>query len=181
MDRNERIYRIWSGMKQRCNNPNHPSARWYYEKGIRLCPSWQNDFFEFQKWALANGYFEEGSIDRIDSNIGYCPENCRWITLDENRRRALAGKKSICRKESKKEIFSNERIEVRIMNLLERIANEKGENYAAGIVEGINLMTPRVPTREETTAKLSFYIQSLDDSQLRLLVAFAKGLNSKAE
>ena len=95
MERNKRLYNIWACMKQRCNNPNHTAAPWYHDKGIRVCEQWETDFNCFQKWAFENGYFEGGSIDRIDPLKGYNPENCRWITLDENRRRAnRKGKKS---------------------------------------------------------------------------------------
>lgn len=88
MKRNKRLYNIWACMKQRCNNPNNPAAPWYHDKGIRVCEQWDKDFEDFQMWAMENGYFEGGSIDRIDPEKGYSPENCRWITLDENRKRA---------------------------------------------------------------------------------------------
>ena len=80
-------------MKQRCNNPKHTAARWYHAKGIRVCDEWNRDFKAFQAWARENGYFDKGSIDRIDPAQGYTPENCRWVTIEENRRRAGGGKK----------------------------------------------------------------------------------------
>lgn len=89
----KRLYNIWACMKQRCNNPNHTAARWYHDKGIRVCDEWNENFHSFAKWAKENGYFDGGSIDRIDASKGYNPENCRWITLDENRNRAKKGKK----------------------------------------------------------------------------------------
>lgn len=81
--KNKRLYNIWSCMKQRCNNPNHTAARWYHDKGIRVCPEWLN-FETFQEWALSHGYREDLSIDRINSDKNYCPENCQWIPLKEN-------------------------------------------------------------------------------------------------
>lgn len=78
-------------MKQRCNNPKHTAARWYHEKGIKVCKDWQDNFFSFQKWAFSNGYFDGASIDRIDPNGNYSPDNCRWVTLNENRKRAKRG------------------------------------------------------------------------------------------
>lgn len=83
-----RLYNIWSCMKQRCNNPNHTAAAWYHDKGIRVCDEWNTNFDSFETWALCNGYADDLSIDRIDSDGNYCPENCRWIPIAENRRRA---------------------------------------------------------------------------------------------
>lgn len=88
----ERLYNIWIGIKQRCNNPNYKLYKWYGGKGVKLCEEW-NDYPMFREWALANGYRdpEPGetkgdamSIDRIDPDMDYCPENCRWISLREN-------------------------------------------------------------------------------------------------
>lgn len=82
----KRLYNIWSCMKQRCTNPKHSAAAYYYHKGIRVCDEWLC-FENFQNWALAHGYEEHLTIDRIDSNKDYCPSNCRWITRAENARR----------------------------------------------------------------------------------------------
>lgn len=84
---NTRLYRVYKGMKSRCNNTNNPSFKSYGARGIRLCPEWNNDFLVFRSWALANGYQEDidglhCSIDRIDPNKGYSPDNCRWVTKE---------------------------------------------------------------------------------------------------
>lgn len=90
MDR--RLYNIWSCMRQRCNNPKHTAAKWYHYKGIRLCEEWESDFEAFKSWAISNGYRDDLTIDRVDPDKNYCPENCRWISLSENSRRANKGK-----------------------------------------------------------------------------------------
>jgi ribosomal protein S27E len=72
-----RLYRIWTNMKGRCNNPNVPKYSVYGARGIRVCPEWET-FEPFMEWALRNGYSDELSIDRIDGSKGYFPGNCRW-------------------------------------------------------------------------------------------------------
>lgn len=76
--RQTRLYRIWCAMKYRCNNPSATRYANYGGRGIKVCAEWERSFTAFQKWALKNGYSDSLSIDRIDSDIGYCPENCRW-------------------------------------------------------------------------------------------------------
>lgn len=77
------MYRIWSGMKRRCYNQNAINYNNYGGRGITVCDEWLNDFDAFQKWALAHGYADNLTIDRIDNYKGYSPDNCQWITIQE--------------------------------------------------------------------------------------------------
>lgn len=77
-----RLYRIWKSMRTRCNNPNHEYYSNYGGRGISVCTEW-NDFLKFRKWSLENGYSDDLSIDRIDNDDNYSPNNCRWSTRKE--------------------------------------------------------------------------------------------------
>ena len=78
-----RLYRIWIHMKERCLAPYHNSYKSYGGRGITICNEWLNDFEAFRDWAIANGYRSDLTLDRIDVNGNYCPENCRWVTMAE--------------------------------------------------------------------------------------------------
>ena len=75
-----RLYRIWLGMKVRCSNPKNSAYKYYGARGITVCDEWANDYMSFKEWALNNGYADNLSIDRIDVNGNYEPDNCTWIT-----------------------------------------------------------------------------------------------------
>ena len=78
-----RLYRIWQNMKNRCYNHNVDRYDRYGGRGITVCDEWRNNFQAFYDWAMINGYSDSLSIDRINIDGNYTPDNCRWITMPE--------------------------------------------------------------------------------------------------
>lgn len=82
--KNKKLRGILNKMISRCYNPDDKSYRFYGEKGIRVCNEWIEHPDLFESWAISNGYEEGLTIDRVESNKDYSPDNCRWVTLKYN-------------------------------------------------------------------------------------------------
>lgn len=78
---NNHLYRAWDSMKARCYRKTTGPYQRYGGRGITVCEEWRCNFIAFRDWALANGYAEGLSLDRIDPNGNYEPSNCRWVTM----------------------------------------------------------------------------------------------------
>lgn len=78
-----RLYNIWHSMKRRCYAVSSKDFVNYGGRGITVCSEWLNDFQAFHDWAVSHGYSDELTIDRIDNDKGYSPDNCRWVTTKE--------------------------------------------------------------------------------------------------
>lgn len=93
---NSRLYIVWRGMKTRCYDTSSDAYKNYGGRGITVCDEWLDDFGAFRNWAISNGYDEDApqgvcTIDRIDNDAGYSPENCRFVDMkvQRNNQRAV--------------------------------------------------------------------------------------------
>ena len=90
-----RLYNIWCAMKQRCYYSKHKDYHNYGGRGITICDEWRYDFKAFYDWSMSHGYCDDLSIDRIDVNGNYTPNNCRWATALEQRLNQRPGKRVV--------------------------------------------------------------------------------------
>ncbi len=97
---NTRLYWVWANMIQRCSNPKHNSYHRYGGRGITVCDQWRYSFQAFYDWAMTAGYDENAprgqcTIDRIDNDKGYSPDNCRWVNMATQSRNKSNNQKGV--------------------------------------------------------------------------------------
>lgn len=83
-DSKSRLYYVWCSMRNRCTNPKRHNSHRYIARGIIVCPEWANNYIAFRDWAHAHGYCPGLQLDRINNDGGYDPDNCRWVSSQQN-------------------------------------------------------------------------------------------------
>lgn len=86
------LYVVYNSMIKRCYNKNHQAFKNYGGRGIDVCPEWAADFAVFFSWAIDNGWAKGIEIDRVNNDLGYSPDNCRFVTRRENMRNTRMNK-----------------------------------------------------------------------------------------
>lgn len=84
------LYTVWGGMVQRCTNKNAANYERYGGRGITICPEWRDNFKSFYDWSIQHGYETGLTLDRKNNDLGYDPDNCRWITRKQQQNNTRA-------------------------------------------------------------------------------------------
>ena len=129
-----RLYRIYISMQQRCNNKNRKDWKIYGGRNIKVCKEWEENFIKFYEWSIRNGYQDNLTIDRINSNKDYEPNNCRWIEKSENSR-FKRGTKAITVKNQTKSCNQWAKELKKGKNFISRMLKQKGLEFTINYIE----------------------------------------------
>lgn len=125
-----RIYTIWNGIKKRCFDTTDKGYERYGSRGITMCDEWKNDFISFYKWAMAHGYREDLTLDRINNDGNYEPNNCRWTTRKEQARNTSKNKLLNYKGETHCASYWAEKLKINYRTLLTRLRKWKDTSKA---------------------------------------------------
>ena len=131
-----RLYTIWQGIRQRCLFTSCKESKHYHDKGITICDEW-NSFTAFRSWAMANGYNDSLTIDRINIKGNYEPSNCEWVTRSENTRRQNADGSGHRKPISLIQVFDNTHIKFKTIEdaaLFVRLQSGKKQKSTADLL-----------------------------------------------
>ena len=134
-----RLWKIWSAMKERCYRVNHSHYKAYGGRGITVCDAWKESYTVFRAWALANGYNDHLTIDRIDVNGNYEPRNCRWIPMSEQHKNKRSNR--VVEYKGKKYILSDLAKEVGIGKTTLKYRLDKGMSVEEAVGKPIQKRT----------------------------------------
>lgn len=142
-----RLYMIWAGIKQRCYKETSTVYEYYGKKGIRMSIEWKDNFSNFESWAISSGYKEGLTIERIDFNSDYCPENCKWIPLVEQQKNKSNVHKYCVNGEMKTIPELASEYSIRYKTLYRRLVVDGWEIYDALSIK------PQIGNNQETRVK----------------------------
>lgn len=130
------LYKVWNGMKRRCHEPQAQNYRWYGGRGITVCEEWRHDFLTFRTWAENNGYEKGMELDRINNDLGYNPDNCRWLTKLDN----LANRRGYLQEEIQvalKELAEERNVSITAL-IQEAVVAYFGFNQGEGVISDVS-------------------------------------------
>lgn len=131
---NTRLYKLFIDMKKRCYNQNSKSYKYYGERGVIICDEWLNDFMVFHDWSISHGYKDNFTIDRIDVNGNYEPNNCRWVDMKTQNRNSRHNRNYTINGETHCLSEWCEKLNLKYKNIIQRI-----NKYGWSINEALEL------------------------------------------
>ena len=134
--KNTRLYRIYRNMLSRCYNKKASHYLRYGGRGIKVCDEWKNNFKNFYDWSIKNGYSDTLTIDRIDNNSSYYPENCRWVDIKTQSRNTSRTHLVTINGQTKSLIEWSEIHNVNYRTLRDRL--KRGWNYKKALITPVD-------------------------------------------